>query len=496
MGSRLKSPPDYYDVLEVSREASPEEIKAAFVRLIRPFNRRLQENSPEQVDQARQINVAYLTLGDPSKRRAYDASLASPGGTAEPAKAKHERAAFLAAQRAAGPDVLSTGLNEQKPKQTTARSHRSPEAPAPGVAKPVEPAAQIAHGFEANEPASPKSASTRPQARTAFLIPPGVPLPKHDIPEALLAQRKTEPGTSETTAAAGNFDGPPEAPDNQDAPLDEEARPNRRKAALLGAGMLVVVGSFAVLSTQIDRPRSSTGSAARPAANGSPAGTAALSSTPSLAAPKQTPAEALLTPESMDPTAVPPPPETKLVQADKTVAATPAGSVPAAGPAKGGAQPAVKDDKPPADVSPKSQPESAVQVAASAAPVQAPSPASPARIIPVPTPDRTAPAQHISGSLLNSDNPRGQYQGTVKVRFSISTTGRAAGCRTLVSSGNPMLDARTCELVEQRMRFSPALNRAGQPAPSQMDASYTWGKRGGRALTSKLWNLVRGKPKN
>jgi protein TonB len=91
--------------------------------------------------------------------------------------------------------------------------------------------------------------------------------------------------------------------------------------------------------------------------------------------------------------------------------------------------------------------------------------------------DRTTGARYLAGGLLNSDNPRGQFQGTVSVRFTVEPTGQVTGCRPLVSSGNPALDGRTCLLVEQRLRFAPALDRQGRPVASEIRASYTWGRR-------------------
>jgi periplasmic protein TonB len=77
---------------------------------------------------------------------------------------------------------------------------------------------------------------------------------------------------------------------------------------------------------------------------------------------------------------------------------------------------------------------------------------------------------------MNSDNPGGRYQGTVGVRFTVEPNGRVSDCRPVGSSGNPALDATTCSLVEQRLRFSPALNAQGQPIPTEVRTSYAWGR--------------------
>jgi len=90
-----------------------------------------------------------------------------------------------------------------------------------------------------------------------------------------------------------------------------------------------------------------------------------------------------------------------------------------------------------------------------------------------------SPAQWISGGLQNSDYPRralsDRLQGRVSVRFTVLTNGRIANCRVVASSGSPMLDATTCRLLTQRLRFRPAVNSAGVPIQTELGSDYTWG---------------------
>jgi protein TonB len=108
------------------------------------------------------------------------------------------------------------------------------------------------------------------------------------------------------------------------------------------------------------------------------------------------------------------------------------------------------------------------------------------------TPDLrpVTPAKLVRGTLLNSDNRRGAFQGTVSVRFTVGTSGRVTGCSPTASSGDLRLDAYTCELVQQRLQFAPATTSQGRPVASEMRASYTWGRKR-RSITGRLLDIVR-----
>ncbi len=65
---------DYYEVLGVSRDASPEEIKRAYRRLAVKFHpdRVPPEKRAEAEEKFKEISEAYEVLSDPEKRRLYD----------------------------------------------------------------------------------------------------------------------------------------------------------------------------------------------------------------------------------------------------------------------------------------------------------------------------------------------------------------------------------------------------------------------------------------
>ena len=63
---------DLYDVLGVKRDASPGEIKRAYLRLARRFHPDINPGDQAAEGRFRQIALAYETLGDAERRRQYD----------------------------------------------------------------------------------------------------------------------------------------------------------------------------------------------------------------------------------------------------------------------------------------------------------------------------------------------------------------------------------------------------------------------------------------
>lgn len=73
---------DYYEILGVSRDANPEEIKKAFRRLARQYHPDANPGDPTAEEKFKQINEAYAVLSDPEKRARYDA-FGDAGGAAD-----------------------------------------------------------------------------------------------------------------------------------------------------------------------------------------------------------------------------------------------------------------------------------------------------------------------------------------------------------------------------------------------------------------------------
>src|SRR5919201_1875483 len=63
---------DYYEVLGVSRSASAEELKRAYLKLALQYHPDRNPNDPQAEARFKEINEAYEVLSDQSKRQRYD----------------------------------------------------------------------------------------------------------------------------------------------------------------------------------------------------------------------------------------------------------------------------------------------------------------------------------------------------------------------------------------------------------------------------------------
>ncbi len=74
-GEPARRPLTYYDVLDLDRDATPEEIKATYYELARQHHPDVASEDPEAAGKFALINEAYRVLSDPKRRHQYDRTL-------------------------------------------------------------------------------------------------------------------------------------------------------------------------------------------------------------------------------------------------------------------------------------------------------------------------------------------------------------------------------------------------------------------------------------
>ena len=89
---------DYYKILNVPHQADESQIKQAYRKLAKRYHPDLNPDNPEAEARFKDIVEAYETLGDPEKRRKYDANMIQASATmgTEPKAQKAARSAGAA----------------------------------------------------------------------------------------------------------------------------------------------------------------------------------------------------------------------------------------------------------------------------------------------------------------------------------------------------------------------------------------------------------------
>jgi len=95
---------------------------------------------------------------------------------------------------------------------------------------------------------------------------------------------------------------------------------------------------------------------------------------------------------------------------------------------------------------------------------------------------RGRPSEQISGSLSGLFQSRRRRvapnPGSTSVRYIVEANGRVTGCGVTRASGDAILDAEVCQLIEQRFIFRPATDAQGRFVRDIRGGTYVWFPRG------------------
>ena len=474
--STKPGPQSYYDILGVSPSASPEAIDQAYRARVREVR-----DLPGGGDRTHQLTIAYRALKGAEKRKNYDAALGGrPPARAVPKSAfiaSGAAAAVTLAPRAAASGGGGGGATGFAPSMAPQARAEMPPAPAPApapapVEPPPEPVAETAP-VPAPAPLEPRPEPVGESTPVSAPAALGEQAPVHE--EAVFYPEEPDPVAYDHHPEREPWAEPAPAYLEPVEAVEHEPGARRRTgwyalAALIGVGLLALLllvgrnngpGSEQTAPAQADAGRALPGGDTQPSADGELAS----------AAPQGGLLDEIF--------------GTEEPAADPSIAAAPAAPVPegaAAGASGSEGAEATEGETATeeqievagaAEDTPAAEAPQEPERAAAAAPPPPP-PAAAARV------SRASAARYLGGGLVDADNAGGRFAGSVGVRFTVLPNGRTGNCRVTRSSGNPALDATTCNLLQQRLRFTPATNDDGRAVASEVGSVYTWGRTPGR----------------
>ena len=78
--------------------------------------------------------------------------------------------------------------------------------------------------------------------------------------------------------------------------------------------------------------------------------------------------------------------------------------------------------------------------------------------------------------IVRDDYPpaAGGAHGTVRISLFVDKQGRGIGCEIRRSSGSAVLDFTACNLLKRRARYTPAVDRNGNPSVGIIEQQIEW----------------------
>ncbi len=91
---------------------------------------------------------------------------------------------------------------------------------------------------------------------------------------------------------------------------------------------------------------------------------------------------------------------------------------------------------------------------------------------------RSMPQGTVAGLFHGNDYPessiRAGNSGMVVVLFTVGVDGRVSDCKPVGPSGDKALDHKTCSILMERARFTPAVGLDGSPTPAKQVQTIIW----------------------
>jgi periplasmic protein TonB len=128
----------------------------------------------------------------------------------------------------------------------------------------------------------------------------------------------------------------------------------------------------------------------------------------------------------------------------------------------------------PPDVKTVVTPKIEIKQAPAAAPLPPPPPPPPAKDMSKKAVPQGSPSRWATTDDYPSRDLREENEGVARFSVQIGTNGRVTGCSITGSSGHPGLDAATCKFVTSRAKFTPALDKEGNPTTGSFSSSVRW----------------------